>query len=495
MRTAYDVAAVRAAEADLMATVPEPDLMQIAARGLAGICAAVLRSSGGVTGRQVVLLVGSGNNGGDALFAGSFLARRGAAVTALCLSEQVHGAGLAALRRAGGKVRSVTQEPEEARRVATAAELVVDGIVGIGASGPLRPVAAALVRAADGAFVVAADIPSGIDPSTGAVPDPAAAVRADVTVTFGALKAGLLLPPGRDHAGVVELVDIGLGQALRGRQALCEALTLDDAAPFLAAPGAADYKYSHGVVGVVAGSDQYPGAPHMVVGAARHAGAGMVRLWRDASPAVAAAVVTRYPDVVTTTGSPAADEKSTAWAIGPGMGTGAAARDTVAKTLGSAVPVVVDADALTVIASDQELRELLRARAAVTVITPHVGEFRRLGLELTADRLASARAAAQDLGAVVVLKGPGTVVADPDGTPFVDEFGPAALATAGTGDALTGLIGAVLSRQPADPGRAVAAAVAVHGLAARLASRDGRPMTSWDLVEAVPDAVVAVRGG
>lgn len=491
MRTAYDVTAVRAAESELMRTVPEPDLMQIAARGLANV---VRRAVGaGVRGRRVVLLVGSGNNGGDALFAGAFLTRRGAHTTALCLSDHPHAPGAAALRAAGGTIRVVADDPAAAGRAAAVADVVIDGIVGIGASGPLRPDAATLVRAAGGAFVVAVDVPSGVDPTTGAVPDPDAAVSADVTVTFGALKAGLLLPPGRDRCGVVELVDIGLEPALQQQPSSFQVLGLADAAPFFAAPGSADYKYSHGVAGVVAGSAQYPGAPHLVVGAARHAGVGMVRLWRDAAPAVAQAVVHRFPDVVSTTGSLRDDPKATAWAIGPGIGTGPAERAVVADALATTGPLVVDADALTVVAHDPDLGAALRARSGVTVVTPHVGEFTRLGLQLTDDRVGSARAAAADLHAVVLLKGAGTVVAAPDGRAFVDQLGPAALATAGTGDALTGLVTAALARHPEQPTEAVAAAVVVHGFAARIASAGGRPMTSWDLVAAVGPAVAEVR--
>lgn len=474
-----------------MRTVPEPDLMQIAARGLARVVIGLLRDGPGVTGSGVVLLVGSGNNGGDALWAGAFLARRGAAVTALTLSRTVHEDGAAALVAAGGRVQAAAAA--DAEQLVAGADVVIDGIVGIGASGPLRPEAARLVTAVGDAAVVAADVPSGIDPNTGAVADPDAAVRADVTVTFGCLKAGLLLPPGRESAGVVELVDIGLGPALASTEPVVRALTLPDAAPFFAGPHSTDYKYSHGVVGVCAGSAEYPGAPHMVVGAARHAGVGMVRLWQGSAPEVAADVVRRYPDVVRTSGDPAQDGKATAWIVGPGIGTADEQREIVAAVLRADHPVVVDADALTLLAHHESLRRMMAGRSRPTVITPHVGEFARLGMELSDDRLASARRAAQALNVIVLLKGAGTVVAGPDGEAYVDQMGTAALATAGTGDALSGLIGAALARTTDDPARAVAAAVAVHGLAGRLASADDRPMTAWDLVEAVPDAVAAVR--
>jgi hydroxyethylthiazole kinase-like uncharacterized protein yjeF len=343
--------------------------------------------------------------------------------------------------------------------------------------------------------VIAADIPSGVDPDTGTVADAQRAVTADVTVTFGCLKPGLLLPPGRKHAGAVELIDIGLGPALAAQRPTVSVVDAEDAAACFAPPRDDDYKYSHGVVGVVAGSHEYPGAAHMVVGAARHCRAGMVRLHTGAGRgSAAAAVVARFPDVVLTSSPPHLDPRVTAWAVGPGMGTGSDAVETVGSVLSSAHPVVLDADALTVLAREPQLRGLVAARAATTVLTPHVGEFARLGYS-AADRVRAARTAAADLGAVVVLKGPGTIIAGPDGTAFVDVMGTAALATAGTGDVLTGIIAAVLCRSGDAVGaQAVAAAVFLHGLAGRLAGRRGRPATAWDVVEAVPAAVADLSG-
>ncbi len=488
MRLAYDTTAVYAAEADLMSRVPEGSLMATAAAGVARVVRDLLAPDG-LAGRRVVLLVGSGNNGGDALYAGGLLARRGLTVTAVTTADSWHDAGARALLRAGGRLVPATAAAE----VVGGADVVVDGIVGIGATGPVRPPAVGLLAAIPAtAWVVAVDIPSGVDPSTGAVADPAAVVTADVTVTFGVFKAGQILAPGRDRCGVVELVDIGLGPAAARQPETCGVLTVADARPYFAAPAVEDYKYSHGVPGVVAGCPQYPGAPHMVVGAARHSGVGMVRLWQDpAAPAVAAAVVQRFPDTVCT--DSITDAKVTGWAIGPGMGTGSGARDRLAEVLAADLPAVVDADALTLLAGDPELRRMLGDRTAPTALTPHVGEFARLGYEVGDDRLAAARAAAADLGATLLLKGPGTVIADPDGTAFVDVMATSALATAGSGDSLTGIIGAVLSRRPPATAEAVAAAVLVHGLAGRLASAGERPMTAWDLVGAVPDAVADVR--
>ncbi len=201
MRTAYSVETVRAAERELMARLPEGALMQRAAAGLAVACAELL---GRVYGSRVVLLVGSGDNGGDALYAGARLARRGAGVVAVLLSpDRAHQGGLGALRAAGGRVS------DDASRDIARADLVVDGIVGIGGRGGLRPEAARLARAAwESAPVVAVDLPSGVDADSGEVRGEA--VRADATVTFGAYKPGLLIDPARERAGALRLVDIGL---------------------------------------------------------------------------------------------------------------------------------------------------------------------------------------------------------------------------------------------------------------------------------------------
>lgn len=491
MRYAYRVAAVRAAEEELMRTVAEPDLMAIAATGLARVAAGSL--AGGVAGARVVALVGSGNNGGDVLFAAADLAGRGAAVTAITLADTVHTAGEAALKMAGGYMMAATES--RAPAIVAEADLVLDGIVGIGASGPLRPRAAELVQAVAGAVVVAADIPSGVDPDTGEVADPARVVTADVTVSFGCRKPGLLLDPGRWRAGMVEVIDIGLEPALTEQPVDVAVLDPTDVRRWFAPLGPEDYKYSHGVLGVAAGSTQYPGAAHMVVGAARHSGVGMVRL--HSSPQfqdVAEAVINRFPDVVITETDPPQDPRATDWVVGPGLGTDTTAAELLAAILRTHMPVVVDADALTLLARHQELRDALRDRSAASIMTPHVGEFARLGFALSADRVASARAAAAQSGAIVVLKGASSVIADTAGEACVDLMGSPALATAGTGDALAGIVAAVAARaQERTSTEAVAAGVYLHGLAGRIASRGGRPTTAWDVVAAVPDAVAEIR--
>jgi hydroxyethylthiazole kinase-like uncharacterized protein yjeF len=470
---------IRAAEEPLLAALPEGTLMQRAATGLATVC---LRLLGAAYGRRVALLVGTGNNGGDALFAGAALARRGVRVTAVLLDpDRAHPAGLAALRQAGGRVLPAASPGAAA--VLGRADLVLDGMLGIGGRGGLRPEAAELTRAAaDGvAITVAVDVPSGIDADTGAVDG--AAFPALHTVTFGAVKPGLVVGEGRGHAGQVHLVDIGLGPHLPA--ASVWQLTDADAAARLEPPSAGDDKYSQGVVGVVAGSSTYPGAGVLCTGAALRTRPGLVRYAGTAADGVRAA----WPEAIVTDGRPAEAGRVQAWVVGPGMGTDDAARSVLAEVLATDLPVLVDADALTLAAAEPAL---VRDRAAPTVLTPHDREFARFGSEVGADRVGAARRLATDLGCVVLLKGDATVVADADGTAFVNATGTPWLATAGTGDVLSGIAGALLATGlPAVEAAAVAAHL--HGRTGQLAAERG-PLLAGDLIRSLPEAIGRVRG-
>jgi hydroxyethylthiazole kinase-like uncharacterized protein yjeF len=471
MRSAYEVAAVRAAEASLLASVPDGALMGRAADGLARTCAALL---GRVYGSRVVLLVGSGDNGGDALYAGARLARRGARVDAVLLGSRTHEAGLVALRRSGGRAAQNAAAADLLAR----SDLVVDGVVGIGGVGGLREPVASLVEAVDasGAWRVAVDLPSGVDADTGRVEG--VAFTADVTVTFGCLKPGVLVGQGQARSGVVELVDIGLGPYLAGAEAAVRALEADDVAAAWPQPGPGDDKYTRGVVGVVAGSPAYTGAAVLCVGAALKAGAGMVRFVGEG--AAADAVRASWPEAVL------GDGRVQAWVVGPGLGTGPEAVAAVRTALASDVPVLVDADGLTVLA---EHPELVQGRAALTVLTPHDREYERFGRAVGDDRLGAARRLAADLGVTVLLKGSTTVVAQPGGSAFVNPTGTSWLATAGSGDVLSGITGTLLAAGLG--AMAPVHAAFVHGLAARIAS-EGGPVTALDVATAVPRALAAL---
>ena len=545
MRYAHQVRKVRAAEQALMAQLPPGALMQRAAAGLASVSAGLV---GRVPGSRVVVLAGSGDNGGDALFAGARLASRGAAVLAVTAGSRVHEQGAAALRAAGGRLASA--DDDAAPAAVGAADLILDGLLGIGGRGGLREPQASLawLAARSPAVVVAVDLPSGVDADTGEVEG--SAIQADVTVTFGTLKPGLLIDPGAGHAGVVELIDIGLGPYLDPPDA--SALQAPDVGTLLPQPGGDSDKYRRGVAGIVAGSERFTGAAALAVGGAIRGGAGMVRLV-SAAPAVAVVRLLWPEAVITVTGQdiPAGEDvhaagRVQAWVVGPGMGTDDQARDRLAAVLASDVPVLVDADGLTLLAAHKGLL----SRDAPTLLTPHAGELGRLlgvdPADVESRRLEHARKAAASLGATVLLKGSTTVIATPDGRSAasqgrtsqdetgqdgdsrddlppvrVNPTGTSWLATAGTGDVLSGLAGSLLA-QGLEVGEAAAAAAYLHGLAARLAAagagarpapavepssggwditnpEDPRagyaeaPIGAADVVGALPDAIRSVR--
>ncbi len=456
MRSAHTVEQVRAAEAGLMARLPEGALMQRAASGLAY---AVGEFLGRVYGARVLLLVGAGNNGGDALFAGAMLARRGAGVEAVLLSpDHAHAEGLAALRSAGGRVVSALSTR------GAVPDVVLDGIVGIGGSGGLRPQAAALVADLAAVPVVAVDTPSGVDVDTGQVEGPH--VQAAVTVTFGTHKVAHLVDPAARACGAVHLVDLDLDLP----PADVTALQADDVAALLPVPDPAAHKYTRGVVGVRAGSETYPGAAVLCVAGAASGLAGMVRYVGGADDLVHQT----HPEVVAGAG------RVQAWVVGSGGGEDAA--DAVREALADGVPVVLDADALSA------LDELGGTVPVPALLTPHAGELARmLGVqreEVEADQLGHARRAADRFGAVVLLKGRHTLVAHPDGRVRVTTVAPPWLATAGAGDVLAGLCGALVAAG-LDPFDAGAAGSWLHGAAAAAASAGG-PVQAGDVAAAVP---------
>ncbi len=478
---AWRVADVRAAEQAVMARLPEGTLMRRAATALGHRCARLLTDRfGGVYGARALLLVGAGDNGGDALYAGAHLAQRGVRVTAHLLSpDRAHAGGLAALRAQGGTVG----EP------AGFVDIVLDGIVGIGGTGGLRPEAAEAVARAgeatarDGGrpVVVAVDLPSGVQADTGAVPGDA--VTADVTVTFGCLKPGLVAGAGAARAGLVEVVDIGVAPV--GAPALRVA-TRDDVAGWWPRPGPDSDKYTRGVVGVATGSATYPGAAVLSVAGACAGPAGLVRYAGAAADFVRA----RHPSVIAT-GRAADAGRVQAWVCGSGLGTDDRGATEVRTVLASALPVCLDADALTLLV-DGSMAHLLR-RDAPTVVTPHDREFARLAGEAPGpDRVESALGLAAKLNATVLLKGDRTIVAGPDGTAWVSPTGTPALATGGTGDVLSGLLGALLAAGLPPAPAAVAAAYA-HGLAGREAAQGG-PVTATDVAAALRPAVAALLG-
>ncbi|MDX6367298.1 MAG: ADP-dependent NAD(P)H-hydrate dehydratase / NAD(P)H-hydrate epimerase [Nocardioidaceae bacterium] len=456
MRSAYTVEQIRRAEGELMATLPTGALMQRAAAGLATACAQFL---GGVYGARLLVLAGSGANGGDALYAAARLVRRGARAEAVLLGETAHEGGLAEFVAAGGYV---VAEPGQY-------DVVLDAIVGIGGRGGLDERAAGLV---DGltAPVVAVDVPSGIGVDSGELAGPH--VEAAVTVTFGTHKVGLFVDPAAQAAGSVALVDIGLGPYL-GDPAV-QVLQDDDVRRLMPRPAHDAQKYSRGLLGIEAGSAQYTGAGLLVTSAAVATGlAGMVRYNGGADALVRSA----HPEVVIGPG------QVQAHVVGPGLGQGQG--DTVRRVLADGLPTVVDADALA---------ELPARCSSPVVLTPHAGELARMldrdRTDVEARMLAAATTAAKRWDAVVVLKGARAVIAAPDGRIRVNTTGVPWLATAGAGDVLAGITATLLAAG-LDCFDAASVGAWLHGSAATLASRGG-PLSATSVVASIPDVLRAV---
>jgi hydroxyethylthiazole kinase-like uncharacterized protein yjeF len=461
MKSAYLVDDIRAAEAAAVQSLvgsglPEGELMQRAAHGLADAVDVP-------PGELVVVLAGPGDNGGDALYAAKHLLDRGVRVDVAQLDpDRVHRAALDAALSAGAQV---VDGPSRQR-------WCIDGMFGIGARAGLDGRAAewGAWASSDDVTTVAVDVPSGIDVDGGTVPGKS--VVADRTVTFGSYKVGLLAGPAADQAGDVRLVDIGVefGSPTVESLDVADGHILEPALPSVSG-----HKYTRGVVGVAAGSDQYPGAAHLVVAGAQSATAGMVRF--AGSAALGARVVDRAPEVVLAAG------RVQSWVVGPGGG--AEAGEQLSTALAYGLPSVIDADAL------GALPAVLDVPA---VLTPHAGELAAL-LGTTrdaveADPLGSVGAAAARWGCTVLLKGPRTLVATPGHPTRVNLTGTPWLGTAGSGDVLAGLVGALLA-SGLDTHDAASAGAYLHG---RAAERIGGPLTARDIAATLPKVITEFGG-
>ena len=429
-------------------------------RAGAAVARAAVRMLGGTYGRVVNVVAGKGNNGADGRVAAATLAARGV------------------------KVRVF--EADDCPAELPPADLVIDAAYGTGFHGVWN------APEVGDTPVLAVDVPSGIDALTGAALGPVLA--ATRTVTFAALKPGLLLPPGSELAGAVELADIGLADEVEAH-AHAHLVQTADVAAWLPVRSADAHKW-RAAVRVVAGSSGMTGAAKLAAHAALRAGAGMVHL---SSPGT---IVTDPPVEVVQVRLPVVGwgqavldtiDRFHALVVGPGLGredsTSAEARRLVVE---SPVPVVVDGDGLFAMAWNADgAAALLRARSTPTVLTPHEGEYALLaGAPVGHDRLVAARRLAADTGCVVLLKGPATVVADPEGATLVVTAGDQRLATAGTGDVLSGIIGALLA-QGLDAFHAAAAGAWLHGQAARLAPEMG--MVAGDIADRLPDVFHELR--
>jgi hydroxyethylthiazole kinase-like uncharacterized protein yjeF len=490
-----EIATIQAADARAAAAgTPVSVLMGRAGAAVARAAADLI---GGTSGRRVVALAGRGNNGGDALDALARLARRGAGAEALLTSElerlgdEVRRTA-AMVRAAGGRVRGFT--PELAGSLLGEADVVLDGLLGTGSSGAPRGLVAQAIIAANAgrAPVIAVDIPSGVDGSTGEVPGEA--IRASLTVTFQALKPGHVLPPGSERTGRLEVADIGL-PLQEVPWGVSEAGDLADLVPV---PRAETHKRSRGVLLAIGGSTGMGGAPTLMGRAARRSGAGLLILAVPAS--IAQRVGQAVPEALTAV-LPEADggitpaavdackrwlDEASAIAIGPGLGRSQATQEAVRGLLAAYHgPAVVDADGLFALGTGEPLAD----RKAPTLVTPHAGEFARLAPDAEGTRLHRAADRARAWGVTVLLKGNDTVIAEPGGRLVVNPTGVPALASGGTGDVLTGLTGALLA-QRLDPFDAARLGAWVHGRAGALAAADLSPVSvaAGDVAEHLPPA-------
>lgn len=437
------------------AAAPEPVEVLIERAG-AAVARAALDILGGAYGRRVVVVAGKGNNGADGRAAGVRLRRRGVRVEIVDAGD------------APGQVPQC--------------DLVVDAAYGTGFHGDYR------APDPGDATVLAVDIPSGVDGVTGEAGD--GAVSADVTVTFAALKPGLLFDEGSARSGQVQLVDIGLDTS----GATIHLVERSDVVEWLPPREANAHKWSS-AVWIVAGSGGMPGAADLCASAAMRAGAGTVRLGvpGEANPQPPLEVVGRplpgegwEPHVLEEL------ERFAALVVGPGLGRTDRTRESVRRVVAEArLPIVVDADGLFALGDADSAAKVVAARGGrPTVMTPHEGEFERLaGHPVGGDRVGATRQLAAAVGATVLLKGPTTVVADPDGRVLVSTTGDARLATAGTGDVLAGIAGAFLGRG-LDGLHAAAAAAHVHGAAGHLGWPVG--LVAGDLLDLLP-AVLSER--
>ena len=484
--------------------VSAADLMERAGRAVAR---AAVEVAGGIYGRRAVVVCGKGNNGGDGFVAARHLAREGMRVDVVVVEAAATGAHAAGTNRARLAEQGLTAREWLAsrdERSLARADVAVDALFGTGFRGEPEGVWQEAIDALNAARapVVAADIPSGVDGRTGAVGG--SAVWADLTVAFSAAKVGSVLLPGAERSGTVRVVDIGSPEdLLEPGIGLVEPIDVASALPMRSMQG---HKRSSGVLLVVAGSRRMTGAPALIARAAARVGAGLVIVAcpRDALPAVQAHTTEAVflPLAPTHEGTVAlaaldalleAARDADAVAVGPGLTTDdETARLVRALVARCPTPLVVDADGLNAFRGDTEE---LRRRDAEAVLTPHDGEFERLmgrSVADVGDRIDAARALAGASDAVTLLKGTRTVIAPTEGLTRVNPTGTPALATAGTGDVLTGMVGGLLARGTGTLDAATAGAF-LHGVAGRIAGRElGEGTLAGDVIERIPEAVAAV---
>jgi len=489
--------------------MPGPRLMDNAGTGAAALIARWLAP---IRGKAVVVVCGKGNNGGDGFVVARRLKARGAAVRVLLVGRraEVRGDAADALGRWRGRVEEV-EEPSGLARALGGADVIVDALLGTGVSGPARgPVAAAIEAinraGAGGVPVVALDLPSGLDSDRGALLGPT--VKAWRTVTFAGLKRSLLLAPAAAQAGAVEIGDIGVSAAAARRGITTWRLEIADVRPSFPPRDLDAHKGRFGHLLVVAGSLGKTGAAVLAGRAALRCGVGLCTIAAPASqqPIIAAQAPEYMTEALPETAARSLSLKAKdrvlelarrmdAVALGPGL-----SLDPEAQELARALiweleqPMVVDADALSALAGHLDL---LRHAAGPRALTPHPGELARmLGTTIEAvqaDRIEVTRTFAREHGVAIALKGAHTVIAGPDGHVAINPTGNPGMAKGGSGDVLTGIVGALLARE-IEPAAALRAGCYLHGLAGDVAARERGEyaMLASDIIESLPAALRAL---
>lgn len=475
-------------------------LMALASFACAQAVVADLHRRGArVSGSTILVLAGRGNNGGDALFAGAALARRGAQVRIVHCAG-AHREGLAAAIANGARAEEIGDSASDCARLrdlATWGGTWIDGLLGIGATGAARSPISTWIDvlnheraiSPDEPRVVAVDVPSGVGVSKGTVPGPV--LRADITVAMGVRKPAHVVPPASSYCGTIVDVPLGIEPYLPRHPYVCS-LSDADVADLWMIPGNHDHKYTRGVLGMLTGSDRYPGAALLGIAGALAVGPGMVRYVGSVN------VTSHFPEIVTETG------RVQAWVIGSGLDTFDDARQILRSARADCLPVVLDAGAIA-LAAEEDLPD-------VTILTPHAGELSSLlgqlgepmsRRDVETQPMEAARLAAEKTGAIVVAKGYVDVIVPPTGTAYAQGGAPGWRAVAGAGDTYAGVVGGLLAElaSPRRENAALAAAAAshIHARAALRASRAegriGHPIRAHEIADAMSDVIDEILNG
>ncbi|MFM1864893.1 MAG: hypothetical protein RL677_673 [Actinomycetota bacterium] len=459
----FSVADIRQAEQELIAKLPERALMERAAFGLASFISQLSRASELTPNQtEIVAIIGKGNNGQDCIVAGEYLTQKG-----FSFSSVLH-----------------TDNSQKAKQIVKSANIVLDGIVGLGSASPISETARNLFNQIQKeAVLIAVDLPSGVNPDTGEVYDENFCPKANYTVTFGALKLGLITGKAKSFTGDLHFVDIGLAPYLKKFSPIAVLPDEKDLKKIFPKRTSTSHKYSKGVVAINAGSKNYPGAALLTIEGSLASGIGMVTYLGDADQKL----IKKFPQVIYGATN---QSKVTASVLGPGQSKFA---KNYLNFIENSKELILDATAIQLLAR-KEVNKIIANKNIQVLITPHEKEAKDLcqvlKIPYSTNRVKLAKDLAKATGAICLLKGPGAIVANPNyDFLLVDQFGDQALATAGSGDLLAGLIGAIAADPKTSLSQAAILGLAILGKAGQLA-KSFAPEPALDLVaQSIPTAI------